>query len=191
LLWGNLELTGVNDYGADHGDGQFKFTEVDIAADYTFVLDHFTLGIGLIQYRFPHTSFEAITELTFAVDINVPLSPELAVYRDVHRVGGTYFCFTVTPFDVNLWEPSDSISVSLDIQASVAFATGKHNAFYYGVDGFALTDSTVSISFPITFHDCWALTSTFNVSALFDGDIRKAVARPDNTWFGFGLAYTY
>jgi hypothetical protein len=56
--------------------------------------------------------------------------------------------------------------------------------YYYGVDGSALADFAVSISVPITFHECWTLTSSFSVSALLDGGIREAVGRPDSTWFG-------
>jgi hypothetical protein len=191
LAWGNMELTGVNDYGAGYGDATFEFTEVDLIANYSFVLDKLNLGVGSIYYQFPNTPFRATTELFFSFGFDVLLSPNMTFYRDIGKVDGTYFNIAVTHSLPNLWELGDSATVSLDMAGTVAFGTPSYNDFYYGFDDFGLADTVLSFALPIVFSRNWVLTPAVSFTTLPNGNARETFSKPDNILFGIGLAYRY
>ena len=89
-VWGNYELTDVNDYGPPHGDGKNKFTEIDLTAEYAFSWENFSFPVGIIHYLFPNTSAEATTEIYAGASYDWVVTPSLTVYQDIDEAHGQY-----------------------------------------------------------------------------------------------------
>ena len=185
-LWGNMELTDVNDYGAGFGSGSGKFTEVDMTVDYSWSHDAFGFSVGLINYRFPNTPYDATTELYAAVSFDMPLAPTLTLFQDIDQADSSYINLAVGHSVGELWS-GDGISASLDVGAWVSLGSSNYHQYYFGVDGFSLADAAFSVALPIAINGSVTLTPTFNVTTLLDGDVRDAVDKPDNVWFGIGI----
>jgi len=80
---------------------------------------------------------------------DVPASPTLTVYQDLDEHDGQYLTISVGHTFDDVWKPAADVTMSVDLAASLAWGSRKHNHFYYG-PGSGWTDATVSLGLPPT-----------------------------------------
>lgn len=76
--WGNLDL---DDY--DGAVEKNQFSEIDWYLEYGIPAGMAEFGVGYTEYTFPGAEGDAEREVWLGVGLDVPLSPELAVYYGV------------------------------------------------------------------------------------------------------------
>ena len=86
--WSNLDLTDINDTNG-------QFTEFDYTLGYELKLAIIKLGAGFLHYSYPKHHFDDTTEFYLGAEINVLLSPSLAVYQDIDQHKGAYWAASV------------------------------------------------------------------------------------------------
>ena len=190
-IWGNLELTDINDYGEGYGDGSGKFTEIDLSVDYSWSLDVLNFAVGFIHYQFPNTPFSSTNEIYGSLGLDVAWSPSIKVYQDVDQAEGTYVTFAVSNTVFEAWRPSESVSISAGIDAWVSYGSTRFNRFYHGTGAGAFTDAGLSLSLPVSVGEGWAFVPSANYSILLDDSIREDSDKPDIFWFGIGLSHEF
>lgn len=185
-LWGNMELTDINDYGEGFGSGIREFTELDYTLDYSNSIGNLNLSAGMIHYQFPNTPFESTTELYAGLGFDSLLSPSITVYRDVDQANGMYAVVSAS-HSIQLWAEY----FTLDASGWLALGSSAHNQFYYGSEDLGAADAGLSISMPITLNGSWTVIPSLHFSTLLESSIRETVGQPDNVWIGLGLSYSY
>ncbi|MFW6119155.1 MAG: hypothetical protein ACOC7S_02350 [Planctomycetota bacterium] len=183
-VWGNRDLTSINGNAGN-------FTEIDYTLDYSWSCGDAGFSVGAIYYDFPHSGGPSTTELYGSVGMDWPLAPTLAVYYDVDEADGAYLNLGVGHTFADVWTPSQDVAVSIDLGASVGFATSNYNRFYFGEDKSAFTDLLFSLGAPFAIGDRWTITPTVNFSQLLDDDIRDSTSDDTNVWGGVSLAYSF
>jgi uncharacterized protein (TIGR02001 family) len=183
-VWANLDTTDVNDF-----EGQFL--EVDYTLGYSWTWGDFAFSVGAIHYQFPQAHAFDTTEVYAAVGLDVPTSPTLAVYQDVDEADGTYITLSFRHTFEDVWKPSESVAVSVDVGASVAWGSGKHNAFYYGSTGSGWADATVSLGLPIAIGEHVTVTPAVNYSWILDDGISSSLGADDHFWAGVTLTFAF
>lgn len=183
-LWGNLELTDVN----DEND---RFTEYDYTIDYSGSWGKVNYSVGLIRYHFPHTDVAGTTELYAGLGLDVPLSPTLTVFKDVDEIHGTYTQFAVSHTFENVLQFSETLTANLDLGASVSYSDHDFNRGYTGTNGSGLHDLTLSAGLPFAIGEHWTVTPSVNWSQLLDHEIRDAVSDDDNFWAGVSVGFSF
>jgi hypothetical protein len=189
-VWGNMELTNTNTFPG-HGDTAGDFTEVDYILDYSWAWRGVNLSAGAIYYDFPNTSAPSTTELYGVVALDVLLAPSVTLYQDIDEADGTYVNFALGHTFEDVWQPSETVSMSVDLSGSVGLGSANFNSFYYGVDQTAFTDVLVSLGLPLEIGERWTVTPSLNYSSLLDDDIRGGMSNDGNLWFGTSLAFTF
>jgi hypothetical protein len=184
-VWGNMDLDDVNGQSGD-------FTEYDLTLDYSWTWDPVDLSVGTIYYTFPHSGDAPSTiEVYAGASLDVPLSPGITVYNDIHMADGAYISLSAGHALEDIWTPVEGVSVSAALDASVAYGTSNYNAFYYGEDSNAWTDALVSLSFPVSLGEHFSITPALNYSSLLDSDIRSNLSDDTNLWGGITLSCTF
>lgn len=166
--WGNFELDDVN-------DNEFKFTEIDLTADYAFELEMVTLNIGVIYYTFPNTDFDSTLEFYVSAALNTIISPSVTVYKDVDLVEGMYANFGLG-YDL----PIEDSDVTVSLAANAGWGDEDHNLFYYGAAEATFTDLLLSGSVSIPLTDQLSLGGMLAWSNLLSDEIEANFEEPDN-----------
>jgi hypothetical protein len=122
-VWANMDLDDVNGQSGD-------FTEYDLTMDYSWTWKPVDLSVGTIHYTFPHSDAPSTTELYAGLSLDLPLSPGLTVYHDVDEADGAYIALSAGHALEDIWKPAEDVSVSVALDASVAYGTSSYNDFY-------------------------------------------------------------
>lgn len=189
-VWGSMELTDVNDYGAPYGSGKGKFTEVDLTLDYTFALGDFSIPVGVIHYLFPNTSFASTTEIYAGVSYDFVVSPSLTIYHDIEEANGNYVSLGLS-YSIALPVKSKDYGASIDLGASLAYGDSDYNVFYFGVDKSAWTDWSISLAVPITVGKYVTVTPAVTHTALIDSELQDTTENDSNTYFGISVTVSF
>lgn len=190
-IWGNLELTNINDKSGD-------FSELDYSLDYSDTLpgiDGVRYSAGVIYYDFPSRAADGTkapdtTELYWGLSFDLLLSPSITVYHDADEAEGSYVSLAVGHSIEKIVELGPDVPVGAEISASLGWASGSYNKYYWGTDQSKLNDLVVSVSFPVALGDC-TLTPSLNYVTLLSDDIRDTDAYgTDSDFFiaGVGLS---
>jgi len=183
-VWGNMDLTNVN------GNND-EFNELDFTLDYSGSVGKLGYSVGVIYYHFPNTPFPGTTELYGSLGLDVLLSPTLTVYADIDEADGFYATLSVGHTFEDVVKFSELASMGIEAGASVGFADGDHNAYYFGVDDSGPVDVTVGVSFPIAVGEHVTVTPALNYSNLLDDDLADGVGRDSNFWAGVTLGFSF
>jgi len=183
-VWANQELTNVN---RDAND----FTEVDYGLEYSWSMDKVNFLAGAVIYVFPNTHVTNTSELYVSVGYDTLLSPTLKVYRDVDEADGTYVSLGLGHAIEDVWKPSETASMSVELAASVGYGDAKHNRFYFGKKKPGGVDATASLSLPISLGENCTIAPSVNYSALLDHDNRSGHHKDRNVWAGLSLSFSF
>jgi len=183
-IWGNLELTNI--YG-NSGD----FSELDYSLDYSAKLpgmEKIGYSIGTIYYDFPGTETKDTTELYWAVNFDLPLSPSVTLYHDLDEANGTYFSLRAEHSIDKIAQLGQDIPIGLQIGASLGAGSRSYNKYYWGTAQSKWNDLAFSVSFPIEIGG-WTLAPSLNYVTLLRDDIRDADAYgTDSDFFFAGIS---
>jgi hypothetical protein len=182
-IWANTDLTDINGNSGE-------VNELDYTIDYSSSVDKVNFSVGLIQYTFPHTDFEATTEIYGSAGLSVLLSPTVSVYYDFDEVGGLYGTFGVS-HGFPLGEVIKGISPSLDLSGSIAYATNGWNEGYYGVRSSGLVDLLLTASLSVPIDEYLSLAPFVSFSQVIDSDLKDAVTDDNATFFGATLSVAF
>ena len=180
LIWGNLELTNINGNSGD-------FSELDYCIDYSDKLPGFECigySVGAAYYSFPGTVIKDTTEIYWGLNFDLTLSPSITVYHDVDEAEGTYLSFAAGHSIERIAEFGPDMPVGMDIGASLGWASGSYNKYYWGTDQSKLNDLAFSVSFPIEIGG-WTLAPSLNYVTLVSDDIRDTDAYGTESDFFF------
>jgi hypothetical protein len=126
-------------------------------------------------------------ELYATVGLDTVLSPTLSFYRDVREGDGSYTSIGISQGFPDILQPSDDISLSADVWASIGYGSENHNDFNYGVAEAALDDITVGASLSTTLGEYWTVTGSVNYSILPDSEIGDSQEDDSLFWGGGSL----
>ena len=182
-IWGNIDLTNIN---GNNGD----FSEVDYSLDYSADfpgIEGLGYSIGTIYYDFPGTATKDTTEIYWGFNFNLPLNPSITVYHDIDEAEGSYVSLAVSQSFERICELSPDVPVGLDIGASLGWASGSYNKYYWGTDQSKLQDLAFSMAFPMKLSG-WTIAPSFNYITLVSDDIRNTdVYGTDSDFFFTGI----
>jgi len=125
-----------------------------------------------------------------ALGADVPTSPTLTVYQDLDEHDGTYMTLGFGHTFEDVWKPADDVSISVDLGATVAWGSRKHNEFYYGPGG-GWTDATVTVGLPIAIGEHLTVTPYASHMWILDDGIRSALGRGDAFWAGLSVTVSF
>lgn len=182
-VWGNMDWTSANNHSGE-------FTEFDYSLDYSSVvpnLDILGFSVGAVHYEFPSTAFRPTTEVYGGLNLNVPLTPYIKLYRDVQSIRGDYVQFGIGHTIEKAATFSENCYCGLQLGTSFGYGDSKYNRGYFGVNEGGMNDWTVSAGLPICFG-AWTVKPSLNYSTMLDNDIRTNTAKSDNLWFGVGIS---
>ena len=182
-IWANMDTTDVNDFGN-------QFNEVDFTVGYSTSWKWLSLSVGAIHYVFPEAHAADTTEAYLSVGVDVPTSPTLTVYQDLDEHDGQYITLGFGHTFEDVWKPSDDVSISVDLGATFAWGSRKHNAFYYG-PGSGWADATVGLGTPIAIGDHLTVTPYVSYMWILDDDITGALGRDDAFWAGLSVTVSF
>ena len=166
-IWGNMDLANINGNSGD-------FSEVDYSLDYSATLpgiEGVGYCVGVLYYDFPGTLTKDTTEVYLGFNFAVPLNPSITVYHDIDEAEGSYVSLAVSKSIERICELSNELPVGLDIGASLGWASGSYNKYYWGVDQSKLNDLAFSVSFPMEIAG-WTMAPSLNYVTLLSDDIR-------------------
>jgi hypothetical protein len=167
-VWGNMDMT-------DYHDNDWEFTEYDWTVGYSDKVpgvDILKYSVGAIYYHFPSSSFST-TEVYGGIGLDVPLSPMVTLYRDIDEGDCSYVALSVSHSIEKICELSSDMPVGMSMSASMGWGNEAYNKYYWGVEGNALNDLTLSVGFPVPVLG-WTVTPSVNYVTLLDSDIRSA-----------------
>jgi hypothetical protein len=183
-LWGNLELTNINDNSGD-------FSELDYTLDYSSTLpgiESIGYSVGLIYYDFPGTDAKDTTEVYGGLNFDFPLRPSVTVYHDIDEAEGSYISLAAGHSIEKIIEISPDIPLGLDIGVSLGWGSGSYNKYYWGTDQSKLNDMAFSVSFPVAISG-WLMVPSLNYVTLLSDDIRDTdVYGTDSDFFFAGIS---
>ena len=184
-IWGNLELTNINDKSGD-------FSELDYSLDYSAalpVLEGVGYSVGVIYYDFPGSTANGISvpdtaEVYWAINFDVPLSPSVTVYHDVEEAEGSYVSLSAGHSIEKIVELGPDVPLGLKIDASLGWASGSYNKYYWAIDQSKLNDLVLSVSLPMEIAG-WTVAPSLNYVTLVTDDIRDTDVYGTNSDFFF------
>ncbi len=166
-VWGNIDLTNINGNSGD-------FSELDYALDYTAAfegLEGIQYSAGVIYYEFPGTKVKDTTEVYWAIGCDLPLNPSITVYHDLDEAEGTYICSALKYSTDKVLKLGDDMFAGLDIGASLGWASGSYNKYYWGTEQSKFQDLSFKVAFPVELAG-WEVTPGLNYVTLLSDDIR-------------------
>lgn len=187
-VWGNLDMTGVNDNSGE-------FTEWDFSFDYSTTvpgIDGLNLSAGVIQYHFPGVAGDT-TEVVVGLSADLPLSPSLMTYYDINKADGFYVAAGIGHSINALFSLSSEIPVDMEIGATIGWGDSDYNAYYWGLSQNKMNDLSLSIRFPFALAG-WTVTPSVNYVTLLSDSIRKTDAyasKSDYVFAGIGLSKSF
>lgn len=188
-IWGNLDLTNINDRSGD-------FFEIDYYLDWSDDLPGYEgvgYSVGVIYYDFPGsyadgTRVPDTTEVYWGLNFDLLLSPSIMVYHDVDEAEGTYISLAIGHSIEKIAELGPDTPVGMEIGASLGWADGSYNNYYWGTDQGKLQDLTFSVSFPMEIWD-WTVAPSLNYITLLSDVIRDTdVYGTDGDFFFAGIS---
>lgn len=183
-IWGNLDLTGIND---NRGD----FNEVDFTLSYTKAFGPVEAGVGVVHYWFPNTAFPQTTELFATMALpDVPLTPSITAWFDVDEADGWYVSSDIS-HSLELPKLCGRFDWSLDASAGFGWASANHNNFYFGVNRSGWTDFHAALSAPVKLTHWLTAAPSISYTSLLDSQLRGAVADADNVVFGITFSVLF
>lgn len=183
-VWANQEMTDINGNPND-------VTEVDFGVEYSWAREKMSFLVGAVLYDFPNTHVTNTMELYLAVEYATVLSPTLTIYRDVEEADGTYVALSAGHTFEEVWTPSETACMSVDLAASVAYGDANHNDFYFGHDSPGFVDATISARLSFTFSEGWSVSPSLNYSVLLDRDNRSGHHKDHNVWAGLSVSFSF
>jgi hypothetical protein len=188
-IWGNLDLTNINDRSGD-------FFEIDYYLDWSDDLPGYEgvgYSVGVIYYDFPGsyadgTRVPDTTEVYWGFNFDLLLSPSITVYHDLDEAEGTYISLAIGHSIEKIAELGPDTPVGMEIGASLGWADGSYNNYYWGTDQGKLQDLTFSVSFPMEIWD-WTVAPSLNYITLLSDVIRDTdVYGTDGDFFFAGIS---
>ena len=181
-VWGNYSLQ--DDY-APQG-----LNEVDFTVGYAGTLDIVDYDFGFIYYSFPNTPLASTSEIYGGVALNnMVVTPSLYVYYDVDECNGFYAVADMN-YSTNMTE-----EVSIEIGASMAWASSNFNSFYYGDSSSMLSDASVYTGVGYAVTESVSVSASLAASFYLDSsasDAADSAYQDDvNLYGGLSLAYTF
>jgi len=175
-LWGNVDMT-------DYSDNKWEFTEYDWAVGYADTIpgvDFLSYSVGAIYYHFP-SSTASTTEVYVGLELDLPLSPTVTVYRDIDEIDGTYVAFSISHSVEKIFELSPEMPVGMTASASIGWGSDSYNKGYWSnpddatksVTSSSMQDLTLSVGFPVVIGG-WTVTPSVSYATLLDKDVRAA-----------------
>lgn len=203
-IWGNVDLTDWGDpienpNGPGYDDESGNFTEVDYTGGYEQSFGKVTLSGGFITYTFPNTGndtggkWATVMELYAGIGVDVLLQPSVTVFVEESDIWGSIYTSIDIGHSFELWKPSDSIAIGLDLSAHVGLADEKFTEYFYTdpvtgepvKDGFVFHDYLVGVSFPISLPHSFSLTPGASFTGLINEDVKDAVGGVDDINLGW------
>lgn len=187
--WGSLDLT-------DTKQKQFQITDLSFYLDYTRAIGPVTPTIGFVLYTYPGSAYGSAFPTTGEVYLKINgnlnyVQGLLTLNYDIKEAKGLYISpsiskgFSLGPLGANL-------------ALALGLADGKHNAYYYGLDKFCLTDfgATLKINYipPGNLSKYLTITGDINFAAIVDSELKEYIQSSTNTQNlhgGFGLSIVY
>ena len=182
-VWANMDTTDVNDF-----DNQFN--EIDFTLDYSTAWKWLNFSVGAIDYVFPQAHTFDTTEAYLAIGADVLTSPTLTVYQDLDEHDGQYITLGFGHTFEDVWKPTEGVSMSVDLGATCAWGSRKHNEFYYG-PGSGWADTTVILGTPFAIGDHLTITPYVSYMWIVDDDITGALGRDDAFWAGLSVTVSF
>ncbi len=186
--WANIDLgkyDNATDISESGGTSAFNFAEFDPYAEVSFPVGKASLTGGITAYIYPNdfglTSDFNTVELYGKVGLDVPLSPQLAVYYDVDKVKGAYIEGSVSH------SLPASEKVSVDLGATAGFSAGQHadldalgtpqaDFFNFAENGFTHLDLSAGVPFA-----AGAISITPVIHFVLNGDELTKITKLDET----------
>ncbi len=182
-VWANYNIDDDRYTNSSH-----QVNEVDYTVDYSRDLGPVGISLGWIYYDFPRTGGLDTQELYAGVSFNVPLSPSITVYRDIHEVDGTYINAAIG-HDLQLTDLT-----TLSLGASLAWGSESYHNGYFGVKDDSLSDYNLSAALAFALSDKITVTPMIAYSGLADGDLEDAAEagfyEEDSIFYG-GINVSY
>ena len=177
-FWGNVDTSDAN-------GREWEFSEIDWTISYGLGIALVNLEAGLIYYDAVPALGADTAELYIKGNVNVLLSPRLAIFQDIDAHNGTYARGGVT------WGNDISRTLAWELGAELGWGSQGYvnNYFPYGNGGFpaGFTDGLVGLAMP--WRPIILLTVTPQVAwAALTGDAREIGG--DNDTFVAGLTVT-
>ena len=186
--WATIDLGKYDDVNDDisesGGTSAFNFAEFDPYAEVSFAAGNATLTGGVTGYIYPNdaglTSDFNTIEIYGKAGLDVPLSPELAIYYDVDKIKGAYIEGSISH------SLAASEKVSIDLGAAAGFsagqdadldATGTPQADFYNFaeNGFTHLDLSAGVPFA-----AGAVSITPVLHLVITGDEFTKISSPSN-----------
>ena len=180
VIWGNLELTGVNGNSGD-------FSEFDYCLDYSGKVPGIKgvgYSIGAAYINLPGNATRDATELYWGLNFDLPLSPSVMFFHDVDEAEGTYVSFAIGHSIEKIAELGPDMPVGMEIGGSLGWGSGSYNRYYWGPGQSKLNDLAFSVSFPFELAG-WTLAPGLNYVTLVSDDIRDTDAYGTDSDFFF------
>ena len=185
-IWGSLELTNIN------GNNN-EFTEADYWLDYSGDIPDLSgvgYSVGLIYYDFPNTMIADTTEAYWGLNFDLPMSPSITCYHDLDEAEGTYISLGVGHTIEKIMELGPDVPLGMEMGASIGWASGSYNKYYWTTDQSKLQDITISVSFPMEVVG-WTMAPSLNYVMLVSNDIREIdTYGTDSDFFLAGVSFS-
>jgi uncharacterized protein (TIGR02001 family) len=190
-IWGNLDLTGINDRNGD-------FLEMDYYLDWSDDLSNFegiTYSVGLIYYDFPGsyadgTRLPDTLEAYLGFSFDVPASPSITCYHDLDEAEGTYISLGIGHSAEEVLELCPDVPVAMDLSASLGWGSASYDKYYWGTNQGKINDLVLSVSFPFEVEGL-TITPSINYVKLLSDDIRNTdVYGTASDFFFVGIGIT-
>lgn len=190
-IWGNLDLTGINDRNGD-------FLEMDYYLDWSDDLpglEGISYSVGLIYYDFPGsyadgTRLPDTLEAYLGLNFDLPPNPSITCYHDLDEAEGTYISLGIGHSVEQVLELSPDVPVAMDIGATLGWGSGSYDKYYWGTDQSKINDLVLSVSFPFEIEGL-TITPSVNYVTLLSDDLRDTdVYGTDSDFFFVGIGLT-
>ena len=185
--WGNYDLTD--------GGREDNFSEYDFTLSYGTTLDEeekLYVEVGAIEYYFPPNGAGNDTQEVYgAVGYDCLLKPMVKVFYDFGEIHGTYAVASIGHGIVL----DDEEKLTLNLGASVGYATTDYNDGYFGVNKNGWNDGVLSAGLTYAFTEKFSGSWTLLYSELLDSEIEDAVdtggGDSDNAWMVWNVTYAF
>jgi uncharacterized protein (TIGR02001 family) len=190
-IWGNLDLTNINDRNGD-------FLEMDYYLDWSDDLPDFegiSYSVGLIYYDFPGSYANGARlpdtlEAYLGFSLDLPANPSITGYNDLDEAEGTYITFGIGHSVEQVFELNPGILVSMNMSAKLGWGSGSYNKYYWGTEQSKINDLVLSVSFPFEIEGL-TVTPSLNYVTLLSDDIRDTdIYGTDSDFFFVGIGLT-
>ncbi len=208
-MWANIDFGKYDDLSDDIGESGalsgFNFSELNPWLEVSYPVGQAALTGGGIAYIYPNdvgsstdindfgllTSESNTVEIYGKLAVDVPLSPELAVYYDVDKIKGAYFEGSVS----HTLAASETVGIALGALAGVSAGQGINDSdpdesSNFDDDGFTHLDLSAGV--PLT---AGAFEITPALHLIIGGDDRVKIKSPTDAsdaklWGGVTIAWS-